>query len=195
MLTDIYASISAKMAARGCNPTVKIGIDKPSQNDDAPRVIFYPTEDSFEQPMNPGGNPRTIRDRISTTEVRIWGLTYDHVEELVNQVVLGIHLALKTGLDPKSPSRAGLYKLGKGTWVRDTADDVRGVEYVFTFAVREPVLDRYWTNTASPPDHAEDIAGKTYDAVPDGTEIDATVSETINGVQNQGAVLIKNVLS
>jgi len=175
VISVIYNAIFETMTARGCKFTKGGDIRDLAQQGDAPRVVMFPTTDRFEAPMTIGGNPKPLMNRWITTEAHLWGLTVDHIDQLIAQVACCVWIACK---EQQRTSHAGMCRMGAGQWVVDQARDTnRGYQYVLLFDVLVPILDRKWTDDGLAPDPNEQASYRepTVNVNP----IISTVNETI----------------
>jgi hypothetical protein len=114
--------------------TWKVGKEKVSNEDAAPRVIFaYGPDDEFQGAratrVTGMANPRPLMTRVAKMQAHLWGRTYDETEAMIN-VLLGAIYATALG------SMAIL----SGGWT-DPSYTAHGNAYVLTFSLEIPVTE------------------------------------------------------
>jgi hypothetical protein len=186
MLSVLWAAISSELVLMNAYCQVVLsGKKHVANNAPPPRIIAYPTDDSFRQPRFIGGNPKAILDVDRNATIVIHAESDDVAEGMRHQFVLALHKACKK-VNPDG-ARAGQYSLGRGVWNQKTLVAKRGIEYTLQITVPASITDRRWADIdvdhpaqAPTPETYTGTQGDTYATQQPDTDIAVTV-----GVQHE----------
>lgn len=137
-LTDIIAAVMSRVPNdqnTGAPVPSFLGPEFMQAEAVPPRLVWVPADETYGPAERIGDDARSLRTRLATLELHIWGGDYAATELLLNQTLAAVH-----------GTAAGSYELGKGMWMNHKtgpATDL-GRVYVVQVTFKIPV-------TAAPP--------------------------------------------
>lgn len=127
-LLDVFREVSGLM------PEVEhhFGARSLPEHAAPPRIVWVPSEDTFQAPMDRGKNPRPLWDRKAGCEVHIWGESFEQIE--------GCGGLMETFIATLHKVAYGIYELERGRWAGEQDQQLSlGELYILPFSVLVPV--------------------------------------------------------
>jgi len=164
-LPHVVDSIIADFADSNVTCPIYYGPDHEAEHNDAPRIVIYPTDDSYGPPsyvqqaewpagdMSNGQNPRPIATRTEGAKAILWAVGTPQIKPGTTEFDYttqqradyeALHALINQFILSLHKVQAGNYQLLGGTTTKTTRADRRGYVYTLDFTVQVPIIDTPW---------------------------------------------------